>query len=266
MPNTLPADAQVVALNPGDISDKILAADWPDYSKTDAAWGGKDQIRALGRQSFWVGANLADATTSGYTQTLIPEDVPFPGGTMFSQITIKAKIKNMNFQDADGVNITQSSSGGGTVGMSGSVTTTNTVGASGGLSGTNTNPEDGGTSASTKSVGVTASSGTASAVGGTASATGSVQTGAAATEGVRFTFDVDWTINILQRWDTGTMSAILTLGTYALAKHLALSPSQAITASSTGGVVRFPKVRCSPVTQGASRLQGQVFSAIMSQF
>jgi hypothetical protein len=80
---------------------------------------------------------------------------------------------------------------------------------------------------------------------------GGATTGAAATEGVRFRFDVDWSVTVEQKLTTGTGTMITTLGIGNLAAYILEKPSQSATATSTGCVVRFPKVRCTPADETA---------------
>src|SRR5581483_427012 len=233
------------ALNPAPLYEAIRGVSWPNYTLTDTAWFGWDQISVLASQSFWAGPNLTNATTGEVIQTLAPEDIPYPGGTLNARVRIKATIKNVTFESADGVGVTQSATGGGSLGGSGSVTTTNTLGAPGEIS---QNKEAGSPSAKG---GVSASTATASASTGTVGLAGGATTGAAATEGVRFRFDVDWSVTVEQKLTTGTGTMITTLGIGNLAAYILEKPSQSATATSTGCVVRCPKVRCTPADETA---------------
>jgi hypothetical protein len=247
VPGMMPADAQVTALNTRPLFEAVHDnTQWPQYTLKDSAWVGWDQIANLTSQTFWVGPNLANATTGEVNQTLAPEDIPFPGGTLNARIKIRATIKNVTFESADGVGVTQTSSGGGAVGSSGSVTTTNTVGATAGVS----QNSPAGTPSGSGSI--TASSGSAAATTGTAGVSGGMQTGSAPTEGVRFKFDVDWSVTVEQKLSTGTATSILSLGIANIGAAIVEVPSQTVTATSVGGIVRFPKVRCPPEQPAAA--------------
>ena len=240
----LPLDAQIVFLNTRPLADAINSrATWPNYTQSDRSWNGWAQIAVLTSPGFWTAPMLANATSgSGIVQPLTVEDISFPGGFLESSVVIKARITNVTFDSADAVGITQSASGGGSVGSSGTVTTTNTLGASGGVKAGDAK------SGGELSGGLSASTGTSSGTTGQAGWQGGVQTGSKETEGVRFHFDVEWDVTVYQTFHTGTATTILSLGLGNLAAALEEVPVQHIPpTTSTGGLVRFPKVRCTPL-------------------
>jgi hypothetical protein len=233
----LPDDAQMVSINTRPLYDAINGAWWPRETRNDPSWVGWTQIANLTSQSFWIG-NLRNATTgAGIRQDLAVEDISFPGGYLKSSIQIRATIKKVQFESADGVGVTQAGLGTSSAGSSSAVTTTNTTGVSGELS----QGQPG------QKAGSSASTATASTNTGQAAWLGSSTTATAATEGVRFKFDIDWNVIIRQNFTTGTGTMIFSLGIAGfLAYYVKEIPKQEVSATTTGAVVRFPKVRCTP--------------------
>jgi hypothetical protein len=235
----LPDDAQMVSIDTKPLYNAINGANWPSYTREDPSWVGWTQIANLTSQSFWTG-NLRNATTgAGIRQDLAVEDISFPGGYLHSSLQIQATIRNVTFESADGVGVTQGGTGTASAGSSSAVTTTNTAGVSGQVS-------QGGSGQPGQQAGASASTATASTSTGQAGWSGSSTTATAATEGVRFKFDIDWNVTIRQSFNTGTGTTILSLGLGNLAAYIQEVPLQTVPATTTNAVVRFPKVRCTP--------------------
>src|SRR5262249_5362436 len=121
----------------------------------------------------------------------------------------------------------------------GSVGGGTTVGASGSVQAGD--PKAGGAVTGGASVGATTSWGGQSG----SSWGGGGGTGAAGPEGVRLRIAADWSIQVLQNISVNTVASILTLGGANLGATLAEHSSSDATATSNG-VVRLPKVRCTP--------------------
>ncbi len=240
----MPADAQIVAIDTVGIGRALRnEIKWVSGLKDDMTWGGWGALADLTSQSFWTGPNLADATSGmGLIVPLPVWEQDYPGGYLHSSIEILATVGNVRFDAADGVGISQSSAGGAGVSNSTQFNSTTTVGGEAGLTGTpKGGPGEVGGKVSASSAKGTQTTGGSARAGGLTVATATVA-------GVRFKFDVDWAITVHQKYDVGTGTTILNMGSMNIAHWIADKPKQTVNISTKNALVRFPQVRCEPVT------------------
>ena len=240
----MPADAQSVTIDTIGLGRTIKNdVKWVTGLKDDMTWGGWQVLADLTSQSYWTGPNLADATSGmGLILQLPVWEQSYPGGYLHSSIEFFATVSNVRFDSADGVGISQSSAGGAGTSSSTQFSNTTTFGTEAGLTGT---PKGGPGELSGK---VTASSAQGTQTTGGSARAGGLTVATATVAGVRFKFDIDWTVTIHQKYDVGTGTEIFSFGGANIAHWIMDNPTQTFNVSAKDALVRFPQVRCEPVT------------------
>lgn len=161
--------------------------------------------------------------------------------TFDGDMVIQARIKNVRFVRADGVQIGDAATSG--VSATGSGSSATATGVSGEVSGNVGDAKAGGNvggKAGGSSV-TTVTSGTGTTTGGTGTRTVSPNASAV------FSFDVDWTVTVRYQRSPRTWNAIMTLGISAADAAIHGNDTRSITATGSGGQVRIPVVDCTEV-------------------
>ncbi len=240
----MPLDAQIVDIDTKPLATAIFeGTHWIGNAINDLAWSGRTVLADICSPSYWSGSNLIDATGGrGHKYTLPVREESYPGGFLYSSLEINATIENVKMESADGVGISQQSSGGAAISTGGTSSTSTTTGAEFGAGGDKGEPSG--------KVSASSTQGNQLGVGTTRSS--SLQSGTATTPGVRFSFDIRWDVTVRQDFQVGTWTTILSVGGANIGHAIADDKVQKPKANgadpvSKFNVVRFPQVRCTPV-------------------
>jgi hypothetical protein len=216
--------------------DKLKNARWSEALMEDPAWNGWMKMSIVSSPDYWR-SQLANATNSPHVVALDPFEFAF-GSVINSSLEIRAAVKNLTYESADGVAIGGGTTGGGTLGSSDAFS--NATGMQVNMGGEAN--VSGGKVTGSGQLSQTAT-GTRTGTAGWSALSNRATNPA---DSVRFKFDTVFQITIRQDARISAAMSIATLGGANIGNAIAKIGDQTIAVQGSG-TVRIPKARCTPL-------------------